>query len=416
MSPPGVRPVVVFAAMVFAGGLGWFWQMSDLEPGAWLLRQAGRARGRARPRLAESLDRLATGFDDRTLARSEDSAEQWLGERCRELAHGTLLAAFDRVESDVRVRFCSQDSPDLAEARLPRSYSWLESAGVDFRRAITTRELNPARALDFGRVVLAPIWGRLHAFGGLFVYWDASLPPLPIGAISGPTGDSLRLSHRVVVAPFVRDQSLADSPSSGWLIVSGDRSVGAQLRGAQAESEWLASHFEQPVQLGPNPSEAELARAVSRARSVHFALHSGTDRGGQPALELTSAGAGARPEVDGYWSLQEIREHHWPRLEVVVLAGCRTAVGARRLTDAFVSAGAKRVLGSMWDVNDVVTAEWMRVFYRALSEGQPPEVAAAEAEFWFAAGEAGSMWTEPYYWAGFALRSRPYVDSRLVPR
>ena len=72
------------------------------------------------------------------------------------------------------------------------------------------------------------------------------------------------------------------------------------------------------------------------------------------------------------------------------------------LTRGFFSAGARRVLVSLWPVEDRATAELMRRFYRAmLGQNRPPAAALREAQtaMWRDEG-----WRSAYYWAGFSLQ------------
>lgn len=106
--------------------------------------------------------------------------------------------------------------------------------------------------------------------------------------------------------------------------------------------------------------------------------------------------------------------------ELVVLSGCRTALGKEiggeglvGLTRGFLYAGARRVLSSTWAVNDVATAELMKRFYSHLLGNKlatkpgvgtlplTPAAALREAQLsmW-----RDKRWQAPYYWAAFALQ------------
>jgi CHAT domain-containing protein len=95
--------------------------------------------------------------------------------------------------------------------------------------------------------------------------------------------------------------------------------------------------------------------------------------------------------------------------ELVVLSGCRTALGKEikgegllGLTRAFMSAGAGRVVASLWKVDDAATAELMKTMYeRILRDGQRPAQAlrSAQIAMWQA-----RRWNAPYYWAAFVIQ------------
>ena len=61
------------------------------------------------------------------------------------------------------------------------------------------------------------------------------------------------------------------------------------------------------------------------------------------------------------------------RLDLVVLSACQTALGKEikgeglvGLTRGFMYAGAARVVASLWQVDDVATAELMSLFYQGV--------------------------------------------------
>ena len=77
------------------------------------------------------------------------------------------------------------------------------------------------------------------------------------------------------------------------------------------------------------------------------------------------------------------------------IARMKTAFGAA------VQAGARSVIGSLWQVNDVGTAELMRQFYRRYGEGGPRAEAMRGAQL--ALIDAGGANADPNVWAAFAL-------------
>ena len=65
-------------------------------------------------------------------------------------------------------------------------------------------------------------------------------------------------------------------------------------------------------------------------------------------------------------------------------------------------AGAKRVVASLWKVDDDATGEMMGRFYREMLEGnRSPAAALREAQV--AMWKQG-RWRSPYYWAAFVLQ------------
>lgn len=95
-------------------------------------------------------------------------------------------------------------------------------------------------------------------------------------------------------------------------------------------------------------------------------------------------------------------------VELVVLSACQTGLGKNikgegivGLTRGFMYAGAKKVMVSLWSVNDRATSELMTNFYqKLLLEQKPPAQALREAQINLI---ESTEWKNPYYWAAFTL-------------
>jgi CHAT domain-containing protein len=101
--------------------------------------------------------------------------------------------------------------------------------------------------------------------------------------------------------------------------------------------------------------------------------------------------------------------------QLVVLSGCETALGRlvdgdglQGLSRAFFDAGAKRVIASLWPVQDDATAELMGAFYQSLlNDKQSPAQALRFAKLHVKNHQLKNKqkhWQDPYYWAGFVLQ------------
>jgi len=111
---------------------------------------------------------------------------------------------------------------------------------------------------------------------------------------------------------------------------------------------------------------------------------------------------------DGYLRLYEIYNLDLPA-ELVVLSACETGVGKQirgegliALTRGFMYAGAKRVVASLWKVDDSATATLMAQFYKEMFvNGRRPAAALKEAQKYVSEQR---RWRSPYFWAGFVLQ------------
>lgn len=164
------------------------------------------------------------------------------------------------------------------------------------------------------------------------------------------------------------------------------------------------------VALGFRASRAAaMSEELSQYRIVHFSTHGKADSE-RPELStlVFSLFDERKVEQDGYLRAHEIYNLNLPA-ELVVLSACETGLGKQvrgegivGLTRGFMHAGAKRVVVSLWNVNDAATSDLMGHFYRKmLKEGMPPAKAlrAAQIEMWKRKGTA-----DPFYWAAFVLQ------------
>ncbi|HEX6126623.1 MAG TPA: CHAT domain-containing protein, partial [Pyrinomonadaceae bacterium] len=72
------------------------------------------------------------------------------------------------------------------------------------------------------------------------------------------------------------------------------------------------------------------------------------------------------------------------------------------LTRGFMYAGSPRVVASLWKVDDVATAELMKIFYqKMLRENMRPAAALRAAKIEMIRSK---RWNAPYYWAAFELQ------------
>jgi CHAT domain-containing protein len=144
-------------------------------------------------------------------------------------------------------------------------------------------------------------------------------------------------------------------------------------------------------------------------RIVHFATHGLADSQ-HPELSgivLSLYDRMGRPQ-DGFLRLDDIYNLSMPA-DLVVLSACDTGFGKEvageglmGLVRGFMYAGTRRVLASLWKVDDEATSELMMRFYRNLFQRRMTAAAAlraAQVEF-----RSTARWNRPFYWAAFVLQ------------
>ena len=147
---------------------------------------------------------------------------------------------------------------------------------------------------------------------------------------------------------------------------------------------------------------------LARYRIIHLATH-GVVNDRHPELSgivLSLFDRDGKAE-DGYLRLNDIYNLHLP-VDLVVLSACSTALGKDivgeglvGLVRGFMYAGARRVIASLWKVDDEATSALMTAFYRGLFERKLAPAAALKA----AQVEllTNTQWKDPFYWAAFIL-------------
>jgi len=146
-------------------------------------------------------------------------------------------------------------------------------------------------------------------------------------------------------------------------------------------------------------------------RFVHFATHALIDSRYPALSSLALSQYTETGELqDGYLGLHDIYNLRLDA-DVVVLSACDTALGRNirgegltGLTQAFMYAGADRVLATLWSVSDSATAEFMKHYYKLMladNADVTPSMALREAQ---QSMSRRPRWRDPFYWSGFVIQ------------
>jgi tetratricopeptide (TPR) repeat protein len=316
-----------------------------------------------------------------------------------------------------------------------------------------------AEAAALGRLLLGGVaerLGREWAGKRLLVVASDALAYVPFAALTvagGPAPRPLAADHEIVFAPsasvLVTQRREHGAPDGGPATVAvladpvfdaddprvrgGRRAAGARTSPAaltraaetlgrtrftrlpfsRREAEGIAALVPSRALLKATDFAADRGVVASGAlggrRIVHFATH-GVLHAEQPGLSglvLSLVDETGAPR-DGFLRMHEIYNLRLPA-DLVVLSACQTALGQEirgegliGLTRGFMYAGARRVVASLWQVDDESTAELMKRFYGAMLERRlPPAAALRAAQLELA---ATPRWKSPYHWAAFVLQ------------
>ncbi len=92
-------------------------------------------------------------------------------------------------------------------------------------------------------------------------------------------------------------------------------------------------------------------------------------------------------------------------VDLTTLSACETGLGKVLngddlvgLTRGFLYAGSSNVVASLWQVDDLATADLMRSFYTKLKTGMSKKLALRQAQM-----DTRLKFPHPFFWAAFFL-------------
>jgi CHAT domain-containing protein len=211
-------------------------------------------------------------------------------------------------------------------------------------------------------------------------------------------------------APRLGSAGAGPAPAAGTVRSLFAGRAFADLPHARREVQSIARLFPEAsrrVRLGGEATERALKQEdLARFRILHLATHGVLDdrTPGRSGLLL----APGHPDEDGLLQGVEVLNLHLDA-ELVVLSACQSGLGTLvrgeglvGLSRAFFYAGARRLVVSLWTVNDHSTSELMRAFYARLRQGQGPAAALREAKRAMVRSDRPA-YRFPYYWAPFVV-------------
>ncbi len=351
-------------------------------------------------------------------------------------------------------------TPDGITSYVLPSSADIATAAQAFRQSLTSANgSNISAGEALSQIVLAPVAHQLQG-KRLLIVGDGVLQYIPFAALPLPNAPAtpLLVQNEIVTLPSastvaIQRQQLANrSPAPQTLAVLADpifdpndtrltgtppppnpdtlnklaltRAVGSLGLGDIAPTlprlEYTRVEGEKILALVPDAKELEAfdfqaSREIathpqlSQYQIVHLATHGILDAT-NPELSgvVLSLFDNNQTPQDGFLRLQDIFNLNLPA-ELVVLSACQTGLGENvrgegivGLTRGFMYAGARRVVVSLWSVNDVATSEVMVKFYQKMLEEQQNPVTAlreAQLEMW-----NSEQWNSPYYWAAFTIQ------------
>jgi CHAT domain-containing protein/Tfp pilus assembly protein PilF len=334
----------------------------------------------------------------------------------------------------------------------------IESPSQRQQRITEADSLFQTAATQLSKMILGPAAG---GFGTrrIVVVADGILQYIPFAALSDPgsaTNEALVVRHELITLPSastlaIQRRNLADrKPAPKALAVLADpvfttsdsrfsKNVQARQQPSPTTDTRLLEHLsngngelriqrlpftrqeaDQILAVAPSQSNLKavdfranrslaMSDELSKFRYVHFATHGYVDsvRPDLSAIVLSLVDQQGNSQ-DGFLRSHDIFNLKLPA-ELVVLSACETGLGKDvkgeglvGLTRGFMYAGARRVIVSLWNVNDKATASLMGHVYAGMLKTHKTPAAslrAAQIEMLHQ-----PQWQSPYYWAAFVMQ------------
>ena len=220
--------------------------------------------------------------------------------------------------------------------------------------------------------IIEPIQDLLLGTELMFVP-EGPLCLAPFAAFKGPNSKYLCESFRIRVAPSLTSlKMIADCPvdyhhKSGALLVGDPLTELPPLPCAREEVEMIGRMLGSTPLIGTQATKDEVLARLDSIALVHIAAH-GNMETGEIALASTE---GVKENILTMRDVMGVQM----RARLVVLSCCHSARGEIKaegvvgIARAFLGAGARSVLVSLWAIDDEATLEFMKNFYQHLVKG-----------------------------------------------
>ena len=202
---------------------------------------------------------------------------------------------------------------------------------------------------------------------------------------------------------YAESKTKANPSDSPDLLLVGNP-TGADLPTSEDEVKAISALYPKSRFFVENQATKPIVAAETPAHEIlHLATHAYPDPKNpwQSYIYLTRTG-----EDDGHWTMAEVTNETWNKMELVTLSACETAIGGDKpglemesIARAFSIAGAPSIVATLWPVSDESTRDLMVSFYTNLKTMSKVE-ALRQAQLSLI---RNPKYSHPYFWAPFIL-------------
>ncbi|MFE3379338.1 CHAT domain-containing protein [Streptomyces anulatus] len=249
------------------------------------------------------------------------------------------------------------------------------------------------------------------------VWWSPGglLGSLPLHAAGHHTGGDDRTVLDRVVSSYTptiralrharRPHPAEGAPGRSLIVAMPDTPGAPPLFGATEEAAGVAAVLPDPTVLTGEVTRAAVLAGLIDARVIHLACHAVTDAADPSRSRLL-----LWDHETGALTVAGIASVALERAELAYLSACRTTYTAApdlldeaiHLTSAFQLAGFRHVVGTLWEVDDVISATVAQRFYASLSDTDGLHCASSSAALRTSVLELRDQFPgTPSLWAGY---------------
>ena len=255
----------------------------------------------------------------------------------------------------------------------------------------------------------------------LIIAPDGPLWLAPYAAFMDPNSKYLCESFQIRLIPSLTSWKMIEDSPEGYHCKSGALLVGdpcvaevtdsegnkylEQLAFAKLEVEMIGKILKVTPLIGTEATKAEVLKQLSSVALVHIAAH-GCMETGEIALSPNPKRTSLIPTEEDYLLTMADVLRVQLRARLVVLSCCHSgrgeikAEGVVGIARAFLGAGARSVLVSLWAIDDETTVEFMRSFYHHLVKGKRASESLNQA---MKDLRESDKYSDVKYWAPFVL-------------
>ena len=246
---------------------------------------------------------------------------------------------------------------------------------------------------------------------------DDKLVIVPDGALCFIPWAAVTESIRIRIVPSLTSYQLILSVPEGHHKKTGALLVGnpclnqlkkpePNLLCAQQEIEMIASILNTRPLTGRQATKAEVMKRMSSVGLIHIAAH-GNKRTGEIAFSPNPGWTSKFPQKKDFILTMSDVQAADLRARLVVLSCCHSGrgrilkgEGVVGIPRAFLAAGARSVLVTLWAIDDEATMVFMKSFYQHLKDGKAASAAVQQS---MESLRESEKYSEMRYWAPFQL-------------